>query len=128
MNRHGKFIFILLLSISAAALLSGCTSQSTSRARAQQAYLAGQNAQLRQQASAQFPGVTIVGQVQNSQVPCVVGLTLAQAAATAHYLGVEPPKEIVITRQGESASVDPNVLLNGTDVPLEVGDVIELRQ
>jgi hypothetical protein len=128
MNRRGKFICVLALSFSAAALLAGCTTKSGAQAKAQQAYLAGQNAALRQQQAAQFPSVMIVGQVQNPQVPWVVGLTLAQAVATANYLGAQAPKEIVITRQGESASVDPDVLLNGTDVPLEVGDVIELRQ
>jgi hypothetical protein len=30
-------------------------------------------------------------------------------------------------RQGESATLDANVLLDGTDIPLETGDVIELR-
>jgi hypothetical protein len=77
--------------------------------------------------AAQFTGVTIVGPVQNPQVPWVAGLTLAQAVATANYVGAQPPEEIIITRQGESASVDPDVLLDGTDVPLEAGDVVELR-
>jgi hypothetical protein len=124
---HGNFICVLALVFSTAALLSGCTTKSQERANAQQAYLAGQNAALRQQQAAQFPGVTVLGPVQNSQVPWVEGLTLAQAIATANYLDSREPEEIVITRQGESASLDPKVLLNGTDVPLEVGDVIELR-
>ncbi|HTA95838.1 MAG TPA: hypothetical protein VK769_06910, partial [Verrucomicrobiae bacterium] len=75
----------------------------------------------------QIPGVTVIGPVQTSQVPWVAGLTLAQAIATANYLDPHEPKQIVITRNGESARVDPNVLLNGTDVPLEAGDVVELR-
>jgi uncharacterized protein YceK len=127
MNRRGKFICALMLSLSAAVLFSGCTTKLTARAGAQQAYLAGQNAQLQQQLAAQFTGVTIVGPVQNPQVPWVAGLTLAQAVATANYVGAQPPEEIIITRQGESASVDPDVLLDGTDVPLEAGDVVELR-
>ena len=65
--------------------------------------------------------------MQNPQVPWVEGLTLAQAIATADYIGADAPKQIIITRQGESATLDAKVLLNGTDIPLEKGDVIELR-
>jgi len=132
MNRRGKCFFVLALSISAAALLAGCTTKSTAQAKAQQAYLAGQNAALRQQLeqqqqASQAPGVTLVGPVQNSQVPWVAGLTLAQAVATANYLGAQAPKEIIITRQGESTKLGADVLLNGVAVPLEPGDVVELR-
>lgn len=105
----------------------GCTTKSQSRMRAQQAFLEGQNAALRQQQAAQTPGVTVVGPVQNPQVPWVMGLTLAQAVATANYTGGQKPKKIIITRQGESAELDANILLNGPDIPLEIGDVIELR-
>jgi hypothetical protein len=127
MNRRGKSAFVLALTLSAAALLAGCTTKSGAQAKAQQAYLAGENAALRQQQAAQFSGVTIVGPVQNSQVPWVAGLTLAQAIATANYLDSHEPGEIIITRQGESAKLDPKVLLRGAQVPLEPGDVIELR-
>ena len=127
MNRRGKTVFVWALSISAAALLAGCTTKSTAQAKAQQAFLAGQNAALRQQQAAQFSGVTVVGPVQNPQVPWVAGLTLAQAVATANYLDSQAPKTIIITRQGERAQLDANVLLNGVAVPLEPGDVIELR-
>lgn len=127
MNRRGKCLFVLALSISAAALLAGCTTKSTARATAQQAYLAGQNAALWQQPVSQAPGVTVLGPVQNPQVPWVVGLTLAQAVATANYLGAQAPKEIIITRQGESATLGPEVLLNRAPVPLEPGDVVELH-
>ena len=65
--------------------------------------------------------------VQHPQVPWITGLTLAQALATANYVGTDQPKQIILTRHGESAAMDANVLLNGTDVPLEIGDVIELR-
>jgi hypothetical protein len=116
------FVVILFLSLAA----GGCTSQSKARAQARAAFLAGQNVALRQQQ--EEPSVTIIGPVQNPQVPWVAGLTLAQAIATANYLDAHEPKEIVITRNGESATLDPNVLLNGVVVPLEAGDVIELRQ
>ena len=117
-----KFCFVILLLALAA---TGCTSHSKARANAQNAFLAGQNAALRQQQQA--AGVTMVGPVQNPQVPWVVGLTLAQAVATANYIGAHEPKRIIITRQGESAALDAKVLFNGTDIPLEIGDVIELR-
>ena len=118
-----KFLFIIPVLV---FLLAGCTTRSKSRAAADNAFLAGQNAALQQQLAAQFNGVTVIGAVQRSQVPWVVGLTLAQAIATANYTGAVAPKHIIITRQGESAALDANVLLGGTDIPLEAGDVVEL--
>jgi hypothetical protein len=120
-------ICVLAFSLSATVLLSGCMTKSAAQAKSQQAFLAGQNAALRQQQMAQFSGVTVVGPVQNPQVPWVAGLTLAQAIATANYLDSHEPTEISITRQGESAKLDAKVLLNGAVVPLEPGDVVELR-
>ena len=108
-----------------AVLFCGCVSKSKAQARAQAAYFAGQNAALRQQ---QGQGVTVIGPVQNPDVPWVEGLTLAQAIATAHYLGQHDPKEIIITRQGESAKLAPKMLLNGADVPLEPGDIITINE
>jgi len=72
-------------------------------------------------------GVTVVGPVKYPNVPWVAGLTLAQAIATAEYIGSVDPKEIIITRQGESATLDAKTLLKGKDMPLEMGDVIELH-
>ena len=113
---------ILILALA----VNGCTTKSRSRALAENAYLAGQNAALRQQL-AQYSGITFIGAVQNPQVPWVAGLTLAQAVATANYTGAQEPRAVVITRNGESAVLDANVLFNGTDIPLETGDVVELR-
>jgi hypothetical protein len=120
-NKYSLVVVVLL-----GVLLAGCTSKRTVQREEQNAYLAGQNAILKQQ-QAETNGVTVLGPVKNSHVPWVVGLTLAQAIATADYLDSHDPKQIIITRNGESATVDPKVLLQGTDVPLEVGDVIELR-
>jgi len=121
-----KTLPILLLSL---GVFCGCVSKSKAQARAQAAYLAGQNAALRQQqAQAQPPGVTIIGPVQNHDVPWVEGLTLVQAIATANYLGQHDPKGITITRQGESAIVAPKMLLTGRDLPLEPGDIITIRE
>ena len=119
----------LAIWVSSGMLFCGCVSKSKAQARAQQAYLAGQNAALRQQqAQTPAPGVTVIGPVQNPDVPWVEGLTLAQAIATANYLGQHDPKGIVITRQGESAKVAPKMLLNGVDVPLEPGDIITIHE
>jgi hypothetical protein len=120
-----KILFAILI---LAASATGCTTDSKSRLKEQNAFLAGQNAALREQQQSQAPGVTIIGPVQNPQVPWVAGLTLVQAIATANYLDSREPKQIIITRGGESATIDPNVLLNGAVVPLEAGDVVELRQ
>jgi hypothetical protein len=126
LNLTMKIWFVILL-LSLAA--TGCTTKSKARLETQNAFLAGQNAVLQQQAqaAAPVPGVTIIGAVQNPQVPWVSGLTLAQAIATANYLDSRAPKQIIITRGGESAALDAKVLLNGADIPLEIGDVIELR-
>jgi len=112
-----------------AVLFCGCVSKSEAQSRAKAAYLAGQNDTLRQQqAQVQAPGVTVIGSVQNSDVPWVEGLTLAQAIATANYLGQQDPKEIILTRDGESAKIAPKMLLNGADVPLEPGDTITIHE
>jgi hypothetical protein len=125
-NLRMKTLFAILTLAVAGA---GCTTKSTVRLKEQNAFLAGQNAALRQQQQQQssVPGVTVIGPVQNPNVPWVAGLTLAQAIATADYLDSRAPKQIIITRGGESAALDAKVLLNGTDIPLEIGDVIELR-
>jgi hypothetical protein len=119
-----RFWFAILMIALAAA---GCTTKSSSRSDAQVSFLAGQNMIMQRQLAAQFNGVTVIGAVQNQQVPWVEGLTLAQAVATANYIGQDEPKQIIITHQGESATLDANVLFGGTPIPVEPGDVIELR-
>jgi hypothetical protein len=124
---------ILILALAA----TGCTTSRSARLAQQNAFLAGQNQALRQQLEEQqqqaqqaaaLPSVTIIGPVQNSHVPWVAGLTLAQAIATANYLDSNPPAQVVITRNGESATISTSTLINGPDVPLESGDIVELRQ
>ena len=118
-----RFRFAILVVVLA---VGGCATKSRPTA-AQVSFLAGQNMILQRQLDAQFHGVTVIGAVQNQQVPWVAGLTLAQAVATANYIGQDEPKQIVITHQGESATLDANVLFGGTDIPVEPGDTIELR-
>jgi hypothetical protein len=129
MNLIRELFFRGAIFVVTGILAGGCTTKSQARLNERNAYLAGQNsALLQQQAQDAAPGVTIIGPVQNSKVPWVAGLTLAQAVATANYLDDREPKQIVITRAGESATMSANVLFNGAVVPLEAGDVIELRQ
>lgn len=117
------FAVIIFLALAAA----GCTTRSTAEAEAQKAFLAGQKAALEKQLAEQSGSVTVIGPVENASVPWVAGLTLAQAIATANYLAPDDPKEIIITRHGETANLDAEVLLNGAVVPLEPGDVVEIR-
>jgi hypothetical protein len=114
---------LLLFSLFLALAAAGCVTKAQARRDAQAAFVAGQKSILSQQSK----GVTVTGPVLYPNVPWVAGLTLAQAIATAHYLDARDPKTIIIKRQGESATVDPKDLVNGTVVPLEPGDVIELR-
>jgi len=80
------FAAILLLALTA----TGCVTRSQADAMAKKAFLEGQNAALRQQQLEQNPVVTVVGAVQNPQVPWVAGMTLAQAiASTSRQSGVE---------------------------------------
>ena len=127
MNHAGRAVCVAASLILMTAV-AGCSTHSKSKAKMQAAYLAGQNAAFQQQLqAAQFSGITVVGQVQNPRVPWVAGLTLAQAIATANYVGSQEPAEIIITRNGESARMDASVLTDGTDVPLEIGDVVEIH-
>jgi hypothetical protein len=104
---------------------TGCMTKSKSQMQAQLAFIEGQNAALKQPAGQ--TGVTVTGAVQNAFVPWVAGLTLAQAVATANFIGADEPQQIILTRRGESAALDAQVLLDGPAVPLEPGDAIELR-
>jgi hypothetical protein len=130
MNRSLKFycaggVAALLMATS----FCGCVTKAQARAQAQAAYLAGQNDALAKMAGAgQGQVIVIVGPVEHPNVPWVEGLTLSQAIATANYTSRHNPKAITITRQGEQASVNPKVLLNGQVVPLEPGDTITIRE
>ncbi|MEI7807079.1 MAG: hypothetical protein WCJ07_01200 [Verrucomicrobiota bacterium] len=119
----------VLVILAMAFAVSGCTTKSTVRLKEQNAFLAGQNVALRQQAqsASAFPAVSVIGPVEKASVPWVAGLTLTQAIATAKYLDPNEPQEIILTRQGESAKLNPAVLLNGAVIPLEAGDVVEIR-
>jgi len=122
-------MFVLMLIL--AGLVAGCTTQSKARAQAraegQKAYLQGQSDAQKQLMAQQQNSVTVLGPVQNNTVPWVAGLTLTQAIVTATYLGPNDPTQITLTRQREDAVIDPHVLFNGVQIPLEPGDVITLK-
>lgn len=114
------FAVILVL----AFVTTGCTTRARAQREAQRAFMAGQSSALQRERA---NSITVIGPVQNSLVPWVAGLTLAQAIATANYVGQHNPQEIVITRNGEQASLDASSLLSGAKVPLQPGDVVEIH-
>lgn len=122
---------LVVLILVLAGLATGCVTKAKARAEAraeaQKAYLAGQNDALQRQLAQQQSAVTVNGPVQNSVVPWVAGLTLSQAIATANYLSPTEPTQIILTRQGEDAAIDPQSLINGVQIPVEPGDVITLK-
>lgn len=125
--RMQRFICWLLLTTLATGCVSKTKARNEARAEAQRAYLAGQNDALKQQMAQQQAAVTVNGAVQNSRVPWVVGMTVTQAIATANYLGVNAPQQIILTRAGEDGVIDPQTLVNGVQIPVEPGDVITLK-
>jgi hypothetical protein len=105
---------------------SGCTTNSTAKAQARAAFLAGQQQALMQQQ--QEPVVTVLGQVTNRTIPWTEDLTLSQALIAADYQGFMDPRAIVIVRSGQRFQVNVKHLLRGTeDPPLEPGDTIEVQ-
>ena len=112
---------VLLLAV------TGCVTRHEAQMQAQQAYLAGQNAALQRELAGKSKTVTIHGPVKYATVPWVSGLTLAQAIATAVYLPPNDPREITIIRNGQTAHLAADVLLNGTPVPLKPGDVVNIH-
>jgi cation transport ATPase len=115
-----------VLSLLAATLaVTGCVSKSKSNAQARAAYMAGQQAAY-QSMGGTITDVVILGDVQKHEVPWVDGLTLAQALATANYLGSHDPQDIVLKRNSVKTEINPKDLLNGQDVELKPGDQISV--
>jgi hypothetical protein len=106
---------------------AGCTTKAKAQAEAKTAFAAGQQQAMMRMQQAQNPSVTVRGEVRNPLVPWTEDLTVAKAIVAAVYCGVKDPAEIVVIRQGKVFPVDPKQLLNGTDPPLQPGDVMEIR-
>jgi hypothetical protein len=60
-------------------------------------------------------------------VPWTSDLTLAKALVEGQYTGSSDPTEIYIVRAGMARPVDPAKLINGQDVPLQAGDVVQVK-
>lgn len=123
-----------ILLIIAVGTVSGCTSKSTARAEARAAYFAGQAEAMQAQRTGTLPSrapgntVAIVGPVRFPALTWTRDLTLIKTIVAAEYIPEGEPSVIVITRDGQQIPVSAAILLNGQDIPLLPGDVVELRQ
>ena len=126
-----KTLLALLLPL--ALLVAGCTTKSQARANERAAFYAGQAQALSEQLAAQKPQrapgntVAIIGPVKVSTLAWTPGLTLAQTIFATEYIPAGEPSQIFITRNGSPIPISPQQLLNGEDIPLQAGDVVELR-
>ena len=110
--------------------LAGCVTKSKAKADARDAFIAGQQQAmtLARMQQSQGPSVTVVGQVRNGIIPWTQDLTLAKAIVNAGYFGASDPHQIVIVHNGQATTIDSKQLLNGEDVPVQAGDVIQIMQ
>ena len=124
----------ILLLVAVVVAVSGCTSKSAARSEARAAFFAGQAHAMQEQRDATLPRrapgntVSIVGPVRVSALTWTRDLTLIQTIVAAEYIPEGEPSVIVITRDGQQIPVSAAILLNGQDIPLLPGDVVELRQ
>jgi hypothetical protein len=118
----------LLASIFVVFLVDGCVTKSKAKAEAQKAYFAGQQQTMMRMSQPQQPVVTFIGPVRNPLVTWSQDLTLAKAIVAAGYEPQVDPKQIMIVRNGQAIPVDPKKLLEGEDVPLIAGDLVQIGQ
>jgi hypothetical protein len=133
---------VLVSGVVLALAVQGCVSKATARKQAQQAYIAGQQHALQMMQQQQLqqgtgieqglprttqPTVTLLGSVRKSSVPWTSDLTLAKALVEGEYTGSSDPTEIYIVRGGLARPVDPAKLIGGQDVPLQAGDVVQVK-
>jgi protein involved in polysaccharide export with SLBB domain len=107
---------------------AGCVTKSKAKADAQSAFLAGQQQAMIRMAQPHPAVVTFIGPVRNPTVPWSQDLTLVKAIVEAGYNAPSDPKQIMIVRNGQAIPVDPQKLLNGEDVPLVAGDLVQIGQ
>lgn len=118
-----RILVLLLLTLP----LCGCTTKSRAKAKAQAAFAAGQQQAFTQLNDARRVNIRVLGPVRNPEIAWVNGLTLAQVIAAADCTFEHDPKAISIIRQRGRFPIDPNLLLQGQDVPLEPGDTVEIQ-
>jgi hypothetical protein len=111
-----------------ALLAAGCVSKSKAKAEARAAFMAGQQQAMMQMAQPHPAVVTFIGPVRNPTVPWSQGLTLAKAIVDAGYQAPADPQHIMIVRNGQAIPVDPKQLLQGEDIPLVAGDLVQIGQ
>jgi len=107
---------------------AGCVTKSKAQAEAQKAFFAGQQQAMMRMSQPQQPVVTFIGPVHNPMVPWSQDLTLAKAIVAAGYDAKADPKQIMIVRNGQAIPVDPKKLLEGEDIPLVAGDLVQIGQ
>jgi hypothetical protein len=105
--------------------LTGCTTRAKAKQEARAAYIAGREQAERMMQSRM--NVTVQGAVRNPLVPWSDDLTLAKALVFADYSGNGTPQEIILVRNGVAQRIDPNELLAGKDMPLLLGDIVQIR-
>ena len=104
----------------------GCVSKSKAEQRARAAFIAGQQEAAARMQRAQGPSVTINGDVRNHVVPWTNGMTVTQALIAADYYGPQDPGQVIVVHNGIAFRLDPKQLLNGHDVPVAAGDIVQL--
>jgi len=116
----------ILCSFALALVVAGCVTKSKANAEAQAAYLAGQQQAMMRMSQPHQPVVTFIGPVRNPTVLWSQELTLAKAIVAAGYDAKADPKQIMIVRNGQAIPVDPKKLLEGEDIPLVAGDLVQI--
>jgi len=112
-------LFVLLVT-------AGCVTKSKAAAQARAAFAEGQRQGMAAQANA--TSVWVVGNVRTPIIPWTADLTLAKALVAAEYLGEGDPSKITLYRQGRAPfNVSPKQLLQGYDLPLKLGDRLEVK-
>jgi hypothetical protein len=128
-NKSEQLEAVKLLALLAVLLATaGCVTKSKAQADARAAYLAGQQEAMRHmQVTAPAQMITVMGPVRQSTIPWTKEMTLIKAIVAAQYVGSSDPTEIVIVRNGQGTLVDVQNVLKGQDVPLEPGDLVNLK-
>jgi hypothetical protein len=132
MGRHGLvpgrlWWLGLSLLVGLGLAVAGCTTKAKARLEAQKAFIAGQQQAMARMQQPKEATVQIDGQVRRPVLPWAEDLTLAKAIIAAEYVPVSPPVSIILVRNGQATQIDPNFLLQGKDMPLLPGDIVQLR-
>jgi hypothetical protein len=114
-----------MLSLTALLAASACVTKSKAQLEARKAFNSGRQKALAEMQ--QGPVVRILGPVRQPVLPWTEDLTLIQAIVNAGYQGPDP-RAILLIRNGEAARIDASRLLGGNDMPLQVGDIIQIEQ